>query len=505
MARRSSSKEKQRYWERRLWELLGPIPINDLLAMSWAIEAYRSGRVKEALARSQFPGTVEEHQIGREFFIPPWNVDGLLNEALAADLSGYRDGKCLDLTTWGGKAKLLNAYQSLSNVEGVMDYKSGEIISAIPRLFWPQYDWQIGFTNAFRLGRAWFVYAHEEGGRAFQDRYAISLEKFLLASFAIFAATSDAPAVISGTLVRAEVTLEEIYRTRKVLGGRLDRQSAFAREIRENKLPRNFKRSAIREKPIIISTSLGNEIITVPSREYLMLRVTDGLYYDIVYDSDARRISGERFEELCRRMLSYYLDAAVEVKRGVKTSYGLSADILTHDTRIGGRIIFECKVRRIPNRVLTSPNPYRDFAEDFEDLIKGVTQIWRTTMDLYSEDPENVVGAVVLYDPWTVMGNSFIGELLGKAHERANNLEIDGEFRVPVSFVGYVDLERSVRKFAYNDVHKGVSELAAEERFGYQLEGVLESFGTERAKIERFNYSKLAAENIGWWEKLKEV
>ncbi len=491
--------EKRRYWERRLWDLLGPLPVTDLLIMSWAIEAIRSGRTSSALRYAAIPGNPEEHKITGKYFIPPWSIDGVLNERLVMGAATCESNRRLDLKTWGGIAKLMNVYGGLANIEGVSDYDSNQIIAAIPRLFWPQYDWQLGFENIFRIARAWHVYATPEGSRAFAQKHTLDLEKFLKVAFAIYVSTESHPAVLTSYVASIGAARSEVLRVGKIIGGTLEKQAAFAKEIRNASVPRDFRRSVIKERPLFEVRDRQGPAFLVPSRAQFMLRVTDGLYYDIVQDGDARRSSGDRFEDLCRRLLEHYCSPSFEIEGERDTSYGKSADLflLGNDSDLG--FIVECKIRRLPQKVLTSPDPWRDCEKDFGDIIKGIVQIWRTNSELDSMLRKHMVGIVLQYDPWAVMGNAFVSELFERAHQMADNLSVPKNKRIPVALVGYADFERSLRSYDLSDVHDAVSKSVEEKFHGYELSGILSTVAEKGERKPNFDYSSLVKAAAPWW------
>jgi len=138
---RPGTKEKRLYWERRLRDLLEPLRTTDLLVVSWALEAMRDGQKDAARKHLEIPGSSRDHQIGGKFFIQPWSVDAILRDKLTYTPTAVQQRR-LNISSWNGVAKLMNVYARLSNVESVMDYDSSDIIPALQRLLWPQYDWQ---------------------------------------------------------------------------------------------------------------------------------------------------------------------------------------------------------------------------------------------------------------------------------------------------------------------------------------------------------------------------
>jgi hypothetical protein len=495
------SNEKRSYWERRLHDLLRPVTTEDIVVMSWAIEAMRDGKERAARRHLEMPGSTEDYRIGGKFFVPPWSVDAVLREKLSLGPT-VKSAKRLNLKTWNGVAKLLNVYSGLSNAESVMDYSASEVLAAMPRLFWPQYDWQLGASNMFRLGRAWHVYATEEGKAAFSEKHGFDLEIFLKAGFGLYAGSEEQPAIRPGSLAPIGVTNAQLHKVRQIIGDTLEGQCAWAKATSNPDIPRDFLRSVTKERPIFeVSDSIGRAYC-VPSRSNLMLRITDGLYYDIVSDSDARRRSGEAFEDLCLKMMRHYSggDRSIEPERA--TTYGRSADILVEDKDTSTGFIVECKIRRLPQRVLTSPDPFKDYADAFDDVIKGIVQIWRTYHECYSKTTMDMAGVVLQYDPWTIMGTAFVGKLFESAHKKADTLKIPACDRIAVALVGYFDFEHVLKCYDYPTVFEAAFDLGAEAHQGWELASVLRNSGKEQKPKPPFEYRELVAAAVPWWEQL---
>lgn len=466
--------------------------------MSWAIEAMRDGHEEAARRRLQMPGSPADHQIGGKFFVPPWSIDATLREKLFLG-PAEKDVQRLNLRSWSGVAKLLNVYTSLSNAESVMDYSPSGVLAAMPRLFWPQYDWQLGTSNISRVARAWHVYATDEGRAAFFSKNGIDLEIFLKVGFGIYAGSAEHPAIRAGYLSPLGITKTQLHRVRQIMGNTLEGHYAWARSTGNPDIPRDFLRSVTKERPIFEVADSKGRAYFVPSRSNLMLRITDGLYYDIVYDPDARRRSGEAFECLCLEMVQHYVGASRCVEPERKTSYGMSADILVEDNSASTGFIIECKIRRIPQKVLTSPDPFEDCADAFNDIVKGIVQIWRTYHDLYSTSSMNMAGVVLQYDPWTILGNAFIGKLFRSAHAKANELGIPACDRIPVAMVGYFDFENLLRQHEYCDIFEAACDWESEEFYGSEFSGVLSVKKQSKGSKPAFDYSRIATAAVPWW------
>lgn len=384
-----------------------------------------------------------------------------------------------------------------------MDFGANEVLKAMPRLFWPQYDWQLGYSNMFRLGRAWHVYCTPEGKRAFQAKHGLDLELFLMAAFGLYVATTERPAVRPEYLKALGVTSAQVQLFGRAIGHTIEGHTVLAKETSNPRIPRAFQRNVIKERPLFEVSDHGGKAYFVPSRANLMLRITDGLYYDIVADPDARRRSGEAFEELCLELSRFHFAASCYVSPERRTSYGRSADILIEGNAENSGLILECKIRRIPERVLVSPDPWRDCSNDFNDIIKGIVQIWRTQQEIYSSSSRRMAGLVVQYDPWTVMGNAFIQRLFDEAHTRADAIGVERSNRIPVALAGYADVESSFRACSIGTLQNAIQESNTEKFRGYELSTILREINGN-PDIDRpvFDYERLAQAAVPWLGKI---
>ena len=498
----SGQVEKQGHWEGRLRKLLEPIPVVDLLIMSWAIEAFRNEQIPAISKFGAFPGTSETASIGGRFFIPPWTVDALINERLSYGRESNTRNKRINTKNWAGIRKLVNTYSGLSNAESTLDFPEGGILEAMPRLFWPQYDWQIGIHNTFRIGRAWHVYANPEGKRAFERKHGLCLDTFLKISFVLYVTTKEFPSARMSVFYQLGFTRNELHQFTKIMGASIDGHSKFAVEIRSDSIPRDFRRSTVKERPVFLVEEASGNTLYVPSRESLLIRMTDGLYYDLVSDSDAQRRSGEQFEELCALILNQLCGDEVDLKEEQKTSYGKSCDLFLIHKEDQCEILVECKARRLPQKVLTSPNPWVDCEDFFSDIIKGIVQIWRTVDDFEPTEISNRVGLVLSYESWTILGNSFVGEIFRRAHDLADKHSIKTEHRIPVFPIGYADMERCFSRYDFRCIFRAVEKSIDEKFHGYELSGVLDSFASKATKDGKVDYMTLIAKAVPWWGEL---
>ncbi|WP_425098760.1 hypothetical protein [Tropicibacter sp. S64] len=500
---RSGQQEKQVYWESRLRKILSPLPLYNVLIVSWALESARQGRLKAAAKHIEVLGTAEDYRLLGKFFIPPHNVDSVVNERLTYGPDDAYSRRILDLRTWGAAAKLFNTYNGLANSESVLDFHGSEIMEAMPRLFWPQYDWQIGYDNLPRITKAWMLYATAEAKKAFHSKHGVELDTLTQVAFSIYCATEEFPAIRVPHLLKNGIDANTVVQVLNAIGGTFEQQSRFAQEIRNISLPRDFRRSVVKERPLFLAWDRNSAIIVVPSRDLLLRRITEGLYFDCVQDSASRNAAAAAFEGLCKVMLEHYCSPACKIESERHTSYGMSADLFLHSEAENFEIIAECKSRRLPQAVLTSPNPWMSSPEYFQDIIKGVVQVWRTKQEFSSTSPRKSYGLIITYDPWTALGNTYIREIFREAHKLADKFAVSQEFRIPVISVDYTDLERCLALFSISDLKEAINRSTEEKLHGYFLYGILEEIGAVRKpREERMPYDKLISGRLPWWDNL---
>lgn len=223
---------------------------------------------------------------------------------------------------------------------------------------------------------------------------------------------------------------------------------------------------------------VSNVHTIAPIPDLLLARSTEGLYYDLVGNSDVRRVCGSRFEDYCCMILRHYLPDNLRLLRDQDLKVQGAPDIVIESTGEGGvELIIECKARRLSRQVLSSPKPQVDHQDAFEDLVKGVLQIWkfvakarRSKAGLWKRaDFENTSGLVLTLDPWVQLGTTIIEAVLGRATMTANSQGIDEQDRIPVSFAAMDEFERTLRERGLAATCRAARRLSRSDRYGYLI------------------------------------
>lgn len=504
--RKRSDASRVNFHRKRLRETLSLAIPSEFITMLWCVDCLLSSRHKKIGTRFRFPRDHKEFEPHGKYWLPSWELEQLANEFFCTPTSKKICKKKLNCAHWDGFVKCLNLLKAHANSESVRDIPDGKILDAMPRLFVPQYKWQIGWARAQILYRYWSIYSFAEAHEHLEAKAGITVAETMKIGFAAYSQTDRFPAYrILTPIEDQEISQSKCKSFAAYFGKTIPEMTSFARETRRGIGISEYKRSPIREKPLILSKENGHPIAYVPIRELLMRRISEGLYYDLVDNNNVRRIFGERFESYCFEVAQHYFEPKNRVDQEIEYSGRKSPDILVSNPKKASLdLVIECKARKIPLSILESPDPKRDHPEVYADVVKGIVQVWRFVHHCRYGQVErfermtakDTVGIVLTLDPWLVMGNQLAPMVYAEANKLADRSNVPQEDRVPVSVVAVDDWERSLSKFRTDQILKSVRSHVSEEYIGYLFDRVVERIhGKQSAEIEPYP----------WKEKLKEI
>lgn len=487
------------YWRKNLTELFEFCPPKDFLEAIWGWNSMVAERHQAGLTKVNFNGDLQGFQFGNSLWFPQWHLESLTNRFLAFHVDGKRSKRTLRIREWGGFAKLLNTMNRLENVESLVDVSEGGIIDAMQRLFWPQYSWQIGYVKAHRVSRSWIIYGGPECSRVFLEKYDVELIEFLRISFMLFAGATSNPIVNERALIGTGASTLDVMRAINVISKEFNELTEIACDQQLELENSVYNRSAIRENPVIRIVGRNGRLVFAPLPELILARITDALYYDIVNDGASRHEAGVAFEELSYEMLSVRTCSGWHVERPEKTIGEGCCDMALISPEHHCRVLIECKARRIARRVLSSPMPWSEAKSNYSDIIKGVSQIWRTAY-LWEGPKSDVVGTILTLDPWMYLA-PYVKELFESARELAQNKFGNKFLEIPLGFAASDDFERVSGKLETNEFVDRLVALAREERFGHSLQAsATDSSGNEiLGRVDPFDYNERLSQVIPWW------
>lgn len=482
--------------------------------MVWAVDALRLGESESVRGHLLFPEEAVGSKPGDKHFVAPWSLETLVNEALVHPSAKLKSKRLLNTRLWEAFATLYNTLNEIENSESLDDISESGLLDAMPRIAWRQFGWQSGYRDAQKMFRAWWLYNFPEANEYFLREHGVSVERFCYVGFAIAAQLLRFPAVRpTASLLDVGISDSE----RDAFFGLVLNPSAMARnracKERAGRGPIAYKPSVLRRTPMIaISDGNGLEAFC-PLPELLYLRFTDGLFYDLVGDDNLKRIIGERFESFVMEVTGHYLGGVCrlvpEGKYGPKGKRRATPDIRVVNDFDELRVVIECKSRRIPYKVRSSPNPFVENNEVYDDLVKGVVQIWRYMADVRREKADcnytisaDIVGVVLMLEPWLQMHAETIREIRERAISHCQKQpEIEAVDQIEIAFVAMDDWEYSIQKIGAREFLSALNRHASPKKHGYLLNSSIEELKQEdEPSIARYDYYGGISRLVSWWE-----
>ncbi|TXJ08763.1 MAG: hypothetical protein E6Q28_16560 [Afipia sp.] len=485
---------------RQLKKFLSETDNEELFIHVWALDAVQSGRASVGRSLLICPDQAETRSLSSNFFVHKWEIETLLNEALATDkvknpygLSTYR----LNLRTFEATVTLINALKKLENVDDGIAGKRTNIIELLPRLAHRQFEWQRGFFSKEQIYRSMFIYGDRLSGEYFQQAYGLSLKDFFYCGFALLAILKEHPGFVP-TLDLADIGVSE--EMKNAVFARLSTShheiARAAKKMRAIDFHVAYKKSVLRQTPLVrFDESSG--AIRCPLVSLLEWRITSGLYYDLVGGGSAIwNEIGDRFHLYAHKFLKEMLrDVSVDADYEYRKGRYQTPDILVSRNR---KIVvaIECKAKKMTFEARFSEAPIADARIGYDEIAKGVFQIWRfffhcRTGVIQQSVDDLSVGVVLTLDPWLEVANSSRNEVLKKAKEIAAKREPDmvlDDFR-PIVFCSIDDFEYTIGRINCTASVLDVLRKASEDRFaGYHLASILRDFFPSAKSKRRYPF-----------------
>ena len=226
----------------------------------------------------QYPDEFLFAKIGEPGAIHGWELEALITELMAApELTGPRT---LNAKNWMAIAALVNALRSVGNAEAGL-HDPSLIWRSMSRTLLRQIPWQVHRWNETDAVRWWFIFQSELLQTIFCERVGVSLRKFIRMGMAWNQTLNEAPFRSYPTADRDfGVTPAEIASFVSAICGTVAEISSASREIVREFPEIDFRRGALRQKPVIV---IDNTYIR-PIEQLLSWRITSGLYYDVIGD-----------------------------------------------------------------------------------------------------------------------------------------------------------------------------------------------------------------------------
>jgi hypothetical protein len=520
-----ASPAKVAYHLKQLRKLFPRTSDQQFLQMVWAIDALRSGRSEAAARLLTFARQAADQTIGSRFAIHQWELETLLIQLFLTPREEPEPGASavLDCSKFDSVAELVNRLRKLENVESAVYLRGGafNIFGEIHRIAQRQFHWQRGYFNLPQFYRYTFIYAQGKCGEYFEKTYRLPITELNFVGFALFAQSMLAPWISrTFTIPELELTADLMKRALPLLLIPADHAREETKKITDDvntkhgtPIPTAFLPSILRRYPLVCLNDEGNEFIA-PIPEVLLMRVTSGLYYDLISGGQALlNEANDRFEEYCAAFIDALMER-FEVRRTYRYELKKGAPIDTPDLLVkdGEKIVLavECKATKLTYLAQFAEDPFEAEKKQYLQIANGVFQVWRffshVRRGLVKEAVDASTSAMVLtLDSFFWMNR----ELRAKIIEEATSLaekegEIVAEDRRHIVFCPIHGLEE-VLSVSTEDSFLATLKAAREEKYvGWELREIHREEAAGKEKIEPKKFPFELDGLLPWWERANE-
>ncbi len=510
---------RREYYRKKLNGLLAKADDEAFFVMMWATSALQSGRPERAKRFLTFPSQAATSDISSPFAVHAWVRETLLNEVLTIPKLSRQKGRRirqLDCGTFRAVAAVANALRELENAEDGLTLERVSVLQEMHRLAQRQFEWQRGFVSYPQLYRAGILYGGERARSFFSANYGFTLDEFSLSCFALRAILLNSPAVMRGNnMDYIGISKDKLDAVFGLIAITHLEARRMAYELRLGGGHIGYKRSVLRQYPCVAFGEVG-ERVHAPLPDLITLRATSGLFYDFVKASDDARneISGN-FEKYCRDLLRTMLPSfgvTGSVKYGRKNSQIDSPDILIRDNN-SILMVLECKATRLTFEARFSEHPLDDAKRGYEEMAKGVFQIWRFVSHhrrglLHQERlAQDAKGVVLTLDTWLSMAETMQSNVLDMARtiseERDPNISVVDQ--IPIIFCSIDDLEQTLCAGTELSFFQAIQAATQEEFHGWKLWRVHEEVAQEVIGENHYPFVDRVSEVLPWWTTVRAI
>jgi hypothetical protein len=521
-----ASPAKVTYHLKQLRKLFLRASDQQFLQMVWAIDALRSGRPEAAAGWLTFPRQAADQFIGSPFAVHPWELETLLIQLFLTPKEHPQSAATpvFNCSTFDSVADLVNRLRRLENMESAVYLRRGEfnVFGELHRIAQRQFHWQRGYFNPPQLYRYAFIYAQGKCGEYFEKTYGLPIAELSFVGFALFARSMHVP-WISRTFTGPELELTAglMKRALPLLLISAHRAREETKKITDEvnakhgrPIPTAFLPSILRRYPLVCLNDESNEFIA-PIPELLLMRVTSGLYYDVIPGGQALlNEANDRFEKYCAAYINALMQRfkvtrtyRYEPKKGAPVD---TPDLLVKD---GEKIVFaaECKATKLTYLAQFAEDPFEAEKKQYLQIAKGVFQLWRffshVRRGLVKEPVDVDTSAVVItLDSFLTMSC----ELKAKIIEQASSLaekegDIAAKDRRHIIFCP-IDALEWVLSLSTEDSFLATLKAAREEKYiDWELDAISRKEAAGKEKIEQKKFPFELDSLLPWSKRLKAL
>lgn len=487
------------------------------LTMIWAIRALQSGYANQAKKFIIYPEEAATHGISGDFAIYPWELETFVTSLLSVEKDRKREGlhHISNCSNFVSAIHLTNTLRDIESAEYVMRSKPEDIMEEMYRIGQRQFFWQRG-PSTEELYRFAFVYGQGKCTKFFEEKYDISVSEFQLICFTLMSVFLKKPITEIPNTSLINVSREKVEKAFDIVSTPIVNARKLAVQLNVEAAQRlqgplrvSYMPSILRRKPIIqLDMSRPSYISPLPN--LIMTRATAGLYYDIRQGpKELLTEANHRFEEYIRLLVNGYIPKFKAFKGAAYGQKGRLVDPPDCLVKSEDRVVvaIECKTTKLTFEAQFSDNPQIVAARGFEQIAKGIFQLWRffshARRSIYFSEvvSPNAHGIVLTMDGWMLMAKG----LRDKSMERARELAsadpdiIDVDMR-RVIFASVQELNDTLSQTNEAEFISVLCHATSDKYEGYGLPEVARDCGVS---LVNKSYPMDVSALIPWWGNFK--
>jgi hypothetical protein len=504
---------------RVLMKTLSDTDDHRLLVMAWAIHILQSRHAENARPFLRHPIEAENPDKFSDFRVHNWELETLLTVNFNTPKFAYpiHMREPVDTREYGELADLINLVKAVEQDESKKRITVKNIMAEFHKISHRQFPWQIGWEHIASLYRHIFIYGQGECARYFEETYGLSVNDFVACAFALYVQTQLGPwckpleiipiKVADGALAKTiGMVSSEMWDTRRESLALFRR---FAKSL--GYINVGYHPSYLRMKPLVTSAVLNGRYIA-PFPEFVLMRATVGLFYDLIKAPTAVMTDARlRFEEYGRKVIKAYLpefEPGSSVPYTNKNSPADTPDILL---KRDGQIVavFECKATKLSFQAQYSDDPAKDAKDQYEQIAKAVFQLWKFFCHVrlgIIDHPlaERVAPIVLTMEAFTQTSAELRTQMIEQANQMAATKEplmTEADKRTPV-FVSITELEYVLSR-STGDQLLGTFEAATlPQHGGWSINSVRDTVYANPDQLK--TYPLDPGELMPWWAETQE-
>jgi hypothetical protein len=427
----------------------------------------------------------------------------------------------LDCSQFESIRQTINRLRTLENVEAGR-YLSGDftIWGEMHRIAQRQFHWQRGYFNPPQFYRYAYLYAQGKCADYFKQTHGFEITDLIFTGFGLYSAYLIDPWVPRKTSVpEVGLTDDIVQRAFPLMSCSRDdartETAALAAQAQAEHgapIPTALLPSILRKTPLVYVDDPNRLMSPIP--ETILLRVTTGLYHDLI--SGGQEIINDantRFEQYCVDLIDTLMDrfeVAGAYRNGPKSAQFDSPDVLIRDQ---GKIVIvaECKATKLTYLAQFAEDPFEAAKKQYTQLAKGIFQLWRffshVRRGLVEEDLATDCHAVVItLDPFMQISRDPQNKVLAEANALADqDGNIPPEHRKHVVICPIYDLESLLSRATEDSLLASLRASNEEKYQGWMLGNVHRDTGAAKAFGKQKRYPFDMENVLPWWNRFGEL